>query len=220
MFKQVAALLPDSAQDSLKRMRFRRQIRSGTFIPHNEPEMRVISNTVRSGDWVIDVGANVGHYTCHLSNCAGRAGRVIAFEPIPQTFALLTANVLALDHHNVTLLNAAASDRLGVAAMSLPKLPSGLTNYYRAALAQSGDYSVLCIPIDTLNLPPVSLIKIDAEGHDLAVLRGTQKLLERDKPTLIVECALDDEVAGWIRERGYELTRAEGSPNVVARVAH
>jgi FkbM family methyltransferase len=217
MLKKLASWLPDGAQHSLKRIRFSRQIRTGTFVPHGEPEIRAISDSVREGDWVIDVGANIGHYTCHLSACTGRQGRVIAFEPIPDTFALLSSNVLAHGRNNVTLINAAASDRFTVAAMNLPKFASGLANYYRAALAEDGDYSVLCIPIDTLDLPRITLIKIDAEGHDLAVLNGANALIDRDRPMLIVECTPDDAVADWMRQRGYELTHFPGSPNVVAR---
>lgn len=217
MLKKLVSLLPNPAQHALKRVRFGRQIRSGTFIPHNEPEIKVIGDTVHQGDWVVDVGANIGHYTCRLAECVGRSGRVIAFEPIPETFSLLASNVLTHGRNNVTLLNAAASDRVSVAAMQLPKFSSGLSNYYRAALAETGDYSVLCVPIDTLGLPRVALIKIDAEGHDLAVLNGASQLIERDRPVLIVECTPDDAVGGWIASRGYALTRAPGSPNVVAR---
>jgi FkbM family methyltransferase len=217
LLKTFASWLPASVQHSLKRRRFARQIRVGAFIPRSEPEILIIETTVREGDWVIDVGANIGHYTCQLSQCVGSTGRVIAIEPVPDTFDLLSSNVHVHARNNVTLINAAASDRTGVSAMQLPKFASGLTNYYRAALADNGDHHVLCLPIDALGLPKVALLKIDAEGHDLAVLKGANALIERDQPVLIVECALDDEVADWMRARGYVLTRAPGSPNVVAR---
>lgn len=215
LLKTLAALLPASAQDSLKRFRFRRQIHNGTFVP-DEAEMAFIRQTVRPGDWAIDVGANVGHYTAHLSNCVGATGRVIAFEPIPETFALLATNTTAFPAQNVTALSAAASDRVGVAAMSLPTFTTGLRNYYRAALSPTGEFAVLCLPIDSLGLPRVSLIKVDAEGHDLVVLKGARALIERDRPALIVECDLHGDVAAWLRDLGYRLSMAPGSPNVIA----
>lgn len=215
LLKRAAARLPESVQDNIKRLLFYRQIRSGRFIAA-EPEMAFIKETVRPGDWTLDVGANVGHYTAQLSECVGPSGRVIAFEPIPATMALLASNVEAFPTRNVTLINAAASDHMGTAAMILPKFDTGLVNYYRAAIAPTGDYSVLTLPIDSLQLPRVSLIKVDAEGHDLAVLRGAQALIERDRPALIVECELESEVSDWLRARGYQLTRLKGSPNVIA----
>ena len=215
LLKQAVARLPDPVQDCIKRLRFRRQIRAGTFTP-NEPEIAFIAEAVRPGDWVIDVGANVGHYTLPLAKAVGPSGRVIAFEPIPRTHALLAANAVFWATGNVTLINAAASDHLSVSGMSVPELPSGSKNFYRAALAPNGGCPVVCLPIDTLQLLRISLIKIDAEGHDLAVLNGARQLIERYKPALIVESELEGDVADWLRKLGYRLSMPPGSPNVIA----
>ena len=55
-------------------------------------------------------------------------------EPVPETFALVLANVLLFRHSNVTLLNIAASDRSGIADMQIPPFETGLNNYYQAKL--------------------------------------------------------------------------------------
>jgi len=114
MLPEVLNRLPDSMRSPLKRMRYRAQIRGGTFISP-EPDFRVLSNYLRPGEWAIDVGANVGHYTLRMSDIVGETGRVVAFEPIPETFKLLCANVR---RRNVTFLNAAASAKSSVAYMS------------------------------------------------------------------------------------------------------
>lgn len=218
--KQVAARLPSDLQQELKRLRFRRLIRKGTFVP-NEAEMRVISEAVRPGAWLIDVGANIGHYTCHMAACAGPTGRVLAFEPLLDAFALLTANVQAARLNNVTLINAAASSAVSEVHMDVPKFDTGLENLYRARITQGGKYSVLCFPLDSIPLVhPVSLIKVDAEGHDLQVLQGAEKLISKAQPVLIVEAPDDGDIAAWITARGYTISKAHPkSPNIVARPA-
>jgi len=48
---------------------------------------------VKSGDLAIDVGANIGWYTLMLSQLVGDTGLVLAFEPEPRNFELLSTNV-------------------------------------------------------------------------------------------------------------------------------
>jgi FkbM family methyltransferase len=146
----------------------------------------------------------------------GPSGRVIAFEPVPETFALLAANVARLPHRNVTLLNAAASDAARVQGMNIPRFDTGLDNFYMAQLTDdAGALSVLCVTIDGLDLhQPVRLVKVDAEGHEVAVLKGMRRVLERDRPLLIVEDS-SPEIATFLDGLGYESERHVGSSNRV-----
>lgn len=213
--KRLSSALPLRTQQRLKRAHFAHQIRSGAFASP-EPEFKELGGWVHAGDWVVDVGANVGHYTAALSRLVGAGGRVLAFEPVPETFELLTANMAVVGLRNVSLFNAAVSDRTATAAMSLPRLHSGLTNYYRAALTSSADdWSVLTLAIDNVPPPkPVTLIKMDVEGHELRALMGMRKLLERDHPRLIIEGS-SDEVERFLGEIGYGYTELPDSPNRV-----
>jgi FkbM family methyltransferase len=209
--KSIAAYLPAGIQFDLKRAHFRRSIRRGTFSA-DEPEFERLHTWVREGQTVIDVGANVGHYTRRLSVLVGH-GRVIAFEPVPETFALLTAN--CSDLRNVTLCNWAASDRFQTVGLELPQFKSGLANYYRASITVGGSHPSLAMRLDSLPLTDLALIKIDAEGHDLAVLTGAQALIERLKPALIVEEDSAGTIAEWLVTRGYRIERLPGSPNLL-----
>ena len=130
LFNRFAARLPERWQSELKRIHFGRQIIRGTF-ETSEPEYKILSQLIKPGDWVIDIGANVGHYTKRFSELVGVHGRIIAFEPVPTTFALLAANVQLFAHANVTLINAAVSDKFGVVGMSIPRSSTGLTNSIR-----------------------------------------------------------------------------------------
>lgn len=217
ILKAFAGRLPGRWQQTLKRIYFSRQIRRGRF-QTGEPEYHLLSSWVASGDWVVDVGANIGHYALRLSELVGAQGRVIALEPVPETFELLAANVAGLATRNITLMNLAVSDQACLAGMTIPRGEGGLGNYYQAHLsATAAPLQVLCLPLDALDLPhEVRLVKIDAEGHELSVLRGMSGLLRRDHPILIVE---DNSAAivQFLHQFGYTDQKLPGSPNLVLR---
>lgn len=216
--RPILAKLPHRWQLALKRLRYARQIRRGTFAT-DEPEFDRLADWIRPGDWVLDVGANVGHYTKRFSELVGARGRVIAFEPIPATFSLLAANARLFPHANVTLINAAASDQTRLAGMAIPRFDSGLANYYEAHVAphSAPDLAVLTLAIDSLALNQrIALVKIDAEDHESAVLDGMSRLIERDHPVLIVETGSRD-VANRLESAGYTAEKLPGSPNLLFR---
>jgi FkbM family methyltransferase len=66
-------------------------------------EIAFLSSFVKPGDLVLDVGANIGLYSLHLSRAVGPEGRVFAFEPDPANLQLLKENI-AINHcDNVTV---------------------------------------------------------------------------------------------------------------------
>lgn len=212
MLKALAAQLPLSLQLKLKRTYFRTQIWRSRFTA-DEPEFTQLHQWLRPGDVAIDVGANVGQYARRFAELVGPQGTVFAVEPMRETFRLLTSNVGDLP--NIVLLNLAASDIPQDARMELPRFGSGLSNYYRASISSQGTYPVRAIPLDSLQLQKVSLIKIDAEGHDLAVLKGAKRTIDRCRPKLIVEENDGNTIAAWMKEQGYNVVRLNGSCNVV-----
>lgn len=215
LLKRLASKLPLWAQQTLKRLHFASQIRAGNFASA-EPEFAKLSGWVTPGDWAIDIGANVGHYTARLSQLVGQTGRVLAFEPVPHTFELLVANIAALGASNVSLFNVAVSAEAKTVGMSIPQFDTGLANNYEAEItAQGGQFDVLTIALDGLQLPHrVSLIKIDVEGHELQALRGMQELLRRDHPRLIVE-GTSEPVLAFLQALDYKFDAVPQSPNRV-----
>jgi FkbM family methyltransferase len=218
VLQTVLAKLPKSAQFLIRRVHFLYLIRRNGLKP-DEPEIVDVQRYVRSGDWVIDVGANIGRYTCFMARCVGESGRVVAIEPIAETFALLTNNVHACVARNVTLLNLGLSSKTEIVRMTVPPHErSKLDNYYQARISSGGDYVVLCVPLDSLSFPQrIRLIKVDAEGHDLQVLQGAEKLIERDRPIIIVEGWENGPVAKWLGDRCYIIQKRSGSANIVGK---
>jgi FkbM family methyltransferase len=215
--KKTAARLPHRWQQALKRRHFHRQIVHNTFFT-DEPEWELAAGWLSPGDWAIDVGANIGHYTKRFSDLVGAQGRVIAFEPVPATFELLSANAAQFAAQNVTLLNLAASDATQVLGMTIPDFDTGLKNYYGAAVNQSTTgLQVMSCSIDSLRLPgPVRVLKIDAEGHDAVVVRGARDMIAANRPTIVIE-SVSEEVRTLLGSLGYESRTMPGSSNVIWR---
>lgn len=215
VLKKIAARLPLRIQQELKRIYFAYQIRRNRFFT-DEKEFAIVDRLVSPGDWVLDIGANIGQYTKRFSDLVGDTGRVIAFEPVPDTFELLTANAQRFRQKNVTLFNAAASDQCVALGMAIPTLSSGLSNYYAAHLTPTANgLTVLTFPIGNMQFShSIRLAKIDAEGHELAVLRGMENLLRRDQPTLIVETFAAD-VEKFLLDFGYRMKQIPGSSNKI-----
>jgi FkbM family methyltransferase len=216
LLKRLAAILPNSWQHELRRRHFQREIRRRRFYT-DEKEYALLDTLLGQGDWALDIGANVGHYTMRMAELVGPSGRVIALEPVPDTFSLLAANTRLFVHANVSLLNVAASDRVAIAGMQIPRFAHGLSNYYQAHLgAGPGGLAVLTLPVDELSLPPVRLVKIDVEGHELPALQGMRGLLARDHPVLIVETSSQESMA-FLSSLDYAVERLPGSSNLLCR---
>jgi FkbM family methyltransferase len=211
---------PNWFQILLKQLIYTSKIKMGRFVT-SEPEFKYIETILRPGDSVIDIGANMGVYTLKFSKLVGATGRVYAFEPIPESFYLLTMHTNLSQHQNITLFNMAASMQSMIVSMIIPRSDNRLRNYYTASIAEKGvvagedSIQVYCCPLDTLQIPPrIRLIKIDAEGHEGAVLSGMRTLVERDKPILIVE-TVSSEIAAWLTSQGYQQKKLPDSPNTI-----
>jgi len=219
LLQQITSRMPQRWRQSLKRYRYGRLIRQGRF-GADEPEFNQLANWIKPGDWVVDVGANVGTYTLRMSSLVGHEGRVVSFEPVPSTFEILSANTALAGCVNVTLINAAVSSTQDLVTMVLPKYDnSALENPHQAHLSNDGDFSVLCVSIDAFQLrSTIGLVKIDAEGHELSVLQGMVGLLARDHPVLIVE-GFDEQVDALLGRFAYSSRQLPNSPNRIFAVA-
>jgi FkbM family methyltransferase len=134
---------------------------------------------------VVDVGANVGHWSAAMLAAARQAGRLgdldlHAFEPSSYTFACLAE---ALGGHSVTLGRAALSERPGSSTLHVIAPGAGTNSLHEPPGAAAGGTAeevattTLDAYADRAGLDRITLVKIDTEGHDLAVLRGARRLL-------------------------------------------
>lgn len=139
----------------------------------------------------VDVGANIGLYCVAY---AQRFRAALAVEANPHTCAVLRANLGLRGLANVTALCEGASDDHRQAKIYVPtngNLGWATLNPRHHDLPLNA-YDILCRPLDAMvdefgaNLP-VSLLKIDVEGHERAVLNGAREILARDRPVVLFE---------------------------------
>ena len=159
------------------------------FLDHEPLTRSVIASLLKPGSVFIDVGANIGYYTLLAAGKVGPKGRVHAVECSPDTFLLLENNVKRNNLQNVELYPVAGSNvrgelTLNVSAigLSLFELHSSWSKVGRVG----GTVTVPCMPVDELVHSPVDVVKIDAEGADLDVLKGMNRILSENKNISVV----------------------------------
>lgn len=129
------------------------------------------------GDIVVDVGAYVGMFTIKAAELVGDRGLVIAIEPEPRNLAFLERNIKTYNLSNVKVIRKAVLDKTVKARLYLSSasachsLSYGHQNYIEVE-ADSLDNIV-----SHLGLDHVDFIKVDAEGVELEILRGAEKIL-------------------------------------------
>ncbi len=177
-------------------------IRNGTW---SEPELDLIELAVKPGETALDLGANFGLYSYHLSKALQGSGRVYAFEPVPFTFETLQLVARLLRFRNVEIIPRGCSDESGTISFEVPVQNSGAFAAGQAYIGGRrddregkenqvrwvGTKEVAC-EVVTLDeyLPEIdhlTLIKCDVEGAELLAFRGAQKLIEKHLPTVICE---------------------------------
>ena len=150
-------------------------------------KQRVVRELVRHGMNVVDIGAHAGFYTLAFSRLVG-AGRVWAFEPVPQLAQRLEFHVAENALANVTIHRLAVAERVGSARFRF--LPDYET---MGALDEGGAMTVATTTLDSLvaaGMPVPDVVKIDVEGAELRILEGAAALIARRRTAWLV--ALDD----------------------------
>jgi len=182
--------------------------------------MELFARLIAPGDFVIDIGGHIGYITLYLASLVGERGKVVVFEPGPNNLPYIRANVQG--HATIDLVEKAASDLVGPALFYIENLTgqnNSLLSHYAVFEANarfsgiSGDtmtVEVDCTTVDdfleTERLPIPSLIKIDVEGAELAVLTGMTVLLRKPGVALMVEVTEQKQsVFDFLTDRGYVL---------------
>jgi FkbM family methyltransferase len=145
------------------------------------------------GSTVLEIGANIGSHTVEFLLHYG-ASHVVAIEPDPANFALLTQNVVANNlTERTTLLQLAASDSDGEVELELSPDNAG---DHRVRVPGGGESARAAVRVPaasvdsiqragTVDLDSVGLAWIDVQGHEAHVLRGAHRLLSSGVPIVM-----------------------------------
>jgi FkbM family methyltransferase len=155
-----------------------------------DPYARLVSSLADASRLAVDVGAHFGEYTFFMRLFSKRC---VAFECNPALVRKLQDRF----GNTVDIMPFALSNREGTAELRIPQSSAG-TGLGRATIEAAnvlkGDFSGVDLVTvrtafmdDVIGNRPVGLIKVDVEGHEMAVLEGAKRILERDRPNLILE---------------------------------
>ena len=157
-------------------------------------ELQAIRLALRDGGVSIDVGSNKGSYLYSMASWA-KGAPVIAFEPQKGLSNYLISACYRNGFSNVTVESLALSDNEGEVQLYIPGSSDSPGASLESSVTTKTDFreeTVRVTRLDThligLLSQPVRVIKIDVEGHEMAVVKGAIKTIERDRPLLIIEC--------------------------------
>lgn len=174
---------------------------------YEEFETGLFKELIEPGMVVVDVGANIGHYTLIAAGLVGEGGRVFAFEPDPHNYDLLTRNIELNGYRNVTAVNMAVSNKPGTLTLYLDKYNLGGHSLSPDnVLIDAGKVEVETTTLDAffelLSLPQkADVIKMDTQGAEGSIVDGARRLLEESDPAILMEL--------WpfgLRNAGYDPT--------------
>jgi FkbM family methyltransferase len=194
-----------------------------------QDEHALLAPFVGKGSVFVDIGANVGTYTLWASRLVGPAGRVVALEPHPRTYAKLKFNILANEAGNVVLFNVAAAGEEGTTLLRF----DGGGNIGNASIltGQEGTAEVT-VPItmrplkallDSAGLARPDVVKIDVEGFEDQALLPYYEMAEPAlwPVTVMIETALSErwktDCVSFLKEKGYQ-EKAATKENVILQL--
>ncbi len=165
-------------------------------------ESMALLSLVRPGMTVVDAGANLGYYSVLLSHALEPCGQVYAFEPEPRNHLVATANVLLARKlyeraAPAEVFPVALTDQVGSARLNLF---AGNLGMHSLVYDKGGPVGASTVPTTTLDAlrwggepapglrRRIDVIKADVQGSELALLRGAERTVERDRPILCLEC--------------------------------
>ncbi|MCI0333499.1 MAG: FkbM family methyltransferase [Planctomycetes bacterium] len=188
-------------------------------------ELRFVCSQLQPGQVAADIGCHKGAYTYWMRRRVGFKGAVFAFEPQPRQVDYLRLAFTAMRYDNVAIVPMAVSNTCGQLTLHVPH---GAGETHAATLEAWGrgqgegrlKNSMLrapcTMPVEVTTIDAFfaknrgpSFLKIDVEGHELAVLDGARHTLESHRPALLIECEARHRSDGDVRPV-FELLRSHG----------
>ena len=152
---------------------------------------------LRPGDVFFDVGANIGYLSAVAAACVGSGGEVHSFEPVPAYFERLQRLAELNPRHKIIPNCTGAGETCGEWTIAVTREP-GQNTMVPAYKDGPEIVATLDVPITRLDdyiaekrISRVSMIKIDAEGFELPILKGLARYFEKSqmRPAIICEIA-------------------------------
>jgi FkbM family methyltransferase len=162
-----------------------------------EPEIKGLDQVVKPGDTVLDIGAALGMYTVPLGYLIGRTGRIDSFDPQPRNYVTVRVLRALTGIGRGKLRRLALGPQAGRGEIIVPLrgafpifghghiTPDAPTG--RRTHRVPTDIDTVDAWVEREALPRIAFIKIDVEGFEPLVIAGAGRVIDRDRPTLLME---------------------------------
>jgi len=169
------------------------------------------------GDYIIDIGANLGYFTAIFARKAGMEGKVMAVEPVGLYRNILQFNTRK--YNNIEIIPFALGEKNGDALMGIPdrlKSRHGLTRIINPDEQESIPtlFEAEVRKPDFLfkNIKKLDYIKCDIEGQENKVIPGFEDIIKKFRPLIQIELAEKNHVKieSFLSGFGYSAFHAKG----------
>ena len=152
---------------------------------------QILSGLLRGGDVFYDVGAHVGFFSLLASHLVGARGAVYAFEPFSRNASFLKKHIVLNKISNIKVVETAIADYDGEAFFEESESSS------MGKISINGKSRVTVASLDSLigggQIPPPSVMKIDVEGLQDIVLKGSKGILAKYHPAILIEAVYEND---------------------------
>ena len=185
-------------------------------------ELQFCRRSLARGQVVIDVGANVGHFSLLLADVVGPEN-LICFEPSPVAWARLVENFRLNGWPTSRVYHSAVGSAQGVVdfpATDSPETTNSIAWNTKASVMTTVELITLDSIAEPLRRVSVGLLKIDVEGYETEVFEGSHHFLDAIRPRLILFESLggrlDSKIKGILDRHDYEVFQLDsaGTPEV------
>ena len=185
---------------------------------------------IPEGSTCLDIGSHIGNFTLLFASCAGKTGKVLAFEPNPHCYGPLTETVKDNPNLNIIPINVGCTEKTKKYTFNFANDQYGFNNggYYKESKNEANkhlsenihNHEIEVDGINTLDflnknysklIDKINFIKTDCEGYDHKVLQTLIPLIKKNKPVLMVEAFKfltkeeASELYNTIKNCGYEI---------------
>jgi len=144
-------------------------------------EVNLFKKLVSKGMVVVDIGANIGYFTLIAANLVGAKGKVFAFEPDSDNYALLIKNIEINGYQNVIPVQKAISNKTGTTDLFLYEQNKGQHTLYKPS-SYWKSIEIEAITLDDYfaeQQDSIDVIKMDIQGAEILALQGMDKIIKQ-----------------------------------------
>ncbi len=155
-----------------------------------EDEIKFVRKLLKPGMKVIDIGANYGTYSMNIAKLIGGNGKLWAFEPSSFCRSYLAKSIEVNGFNNIVLSSAGLSDTKRKAILvseANTELGHVASSDSEEAHGESIDLETLDNCMQEYDWTVIDFIKMDAEGEEANILKGSQRLLNELSPLVMYE---------------------------------